>query len=132
MSMQFPMHKSCRQDMKGAARSSLLVISSAVCRFMKCRTKKSNVSFKLTITSSKVLISAAGMDALKLMDAPKMNINIYENQDPAGTYGAKSIVEPATEGVGAAIANAIFNATGRRVYENPADLETVLLGHKLQ
>ena len=66
------------------------------------------------------------------MDAPKMNINIYENQDPAGTYGAKSIGEPATEGVGAAIANAIFNATGRRVYENPADLETVLLGHKLQ
>lgn len=37
------------------------------------------------------------------MDAPKMNINIYENQDPAGTYGAKSIGEPATEGVGAAI-----------------------------
>ena len=66
------------------------------------------------------------------MDAPKMNINIYENQDPAGTYGAKSIGEPATEGVGAAIANAIFNATGRRVYENPADLETILLGHKLQ
>ena len=66
------------------------------------------------------------------MDAPKTNINTYETQDPAGTYGAKSIGEPATEGVGAAIANAIFNATGRRVYENPADLETVLLGHKLQ
>ena len=32
------------------------------------------------------------------MDAPKMNINIYENQDPAGTYGAKSIGEPATGG----------------------------------
>lgn len=66
------------------------------------------------------------------MDAPKMNINIFENQDPAGTYGAKSIGEPATEGVGAAIANAIFNASGHRVYENPADLETVLLGYKLQ
>lgn len=66
------------------------------------------------------------------MDAPKMNINIFENEDPAGTYGAKSIGEPATEGVGAAIANAIYNATGRRIYENPADLETVLLGHKLQ
>lgn len=66
------------------------------------------------------------------MDAPKMNVNIYENEDPAGTYGAKSIGEPATEGVGAAIANAIYNATGRRIYSNPADLETVLLGHKLQ
>lgn len=66
------------------------------------------------------------------MDAPEMKINIFENDDPAGTYGAKSIGEPATEGVGAAIANAIFNATGRRIYENPADLETILLGHKLQ
>lgn len=66
------------------------------------------------------------------MDAPKMNVNIFENQDPAGTYGAKSIGEPATEGVGAAIANAIYNATGRRIYESPADLETVLLGCKLQ
>ena len=54
---------------------------------------------------------------------------LYDEPTP---YGAKSIGEPATEGVGAAIANAIFNATGRRVYENPADLETVLLGHKLQ
>lgn len=66
------------------------------------------------------------------MDAPEMKINIFENDDPAGTYGAKSIGEPATEGVGAAIANAIYNATGRRIYENPADLETILLGHKLQ
>lgn len=66
------------------------------------------------------------------MDAPVMHINIFENQDPSGTYGAKSIGEPATEGVGAAIANAIYNAGGRRIYSNPADLETVLLGHKLQ
>ncbi|MFQ9702919.1 MAG: molybdopterin cofactor-binding domain-containing protein [Enterocloster clostridioformis] len=65
------------------------------------------------------------------MDAPKMNINIYENQDPAGTYGANHR-GTSHRGRGAAIANAIFNATGRRVYENPADLETVLLGHKLQ
>lgn len=66
------------------------------------------------------------------MDVPKMHVNIYENDDPAGTYGAKSIGEPATEGVGAAIANAIHQATGRRIYNNPADLENVLLGHKLQ
>lgn len=36
------------------------------------------------------------------------------------------------EGTIVCFAPAIFNATGRRVYENPADLETVLLGHKLQ
>ena len=66
------------------------------------------------------------------MDAPEMKINIFENDDPAGTYGAKSVGEPATEGVAAAIANAIYNATGKHIYDNPADLETVLLGHKLQ
>lgn len=66
------------------------------------------------------------------MDAPEMKINIYESDDPAGTYGAKSIGEPATEAVGAAIANAVYNATGKRIRENPCDLETVLLGKKLR
>ena len=34
--------------------------------------------------------------------------------------------------VGAAIANAIYNATGKRIRENPANLERVLLGKKLR
>lgn len=66
------------------------------------------------------------------MDIPEMKINIFECDDPAGTYGAKSIGEPATEAVGAAIANAVANATGRRIRQNPCDLETVLLGKKLR
>ena len=65
------------------------------------------------------------------MDAPEMQINIFECDDPAGTYGAKSIGEPSTEAVAAAIANAVYNATGRRVRENPCTLESVLLGKKL-
>ena len=60
-----------------------------------------------------------------------MTINLFEDQDPSGTYGAKSVGEPATEAVGGAIANAIYNATGRRIRQNPCDLESVLLGHKL-
>lgn len=66
------------------------------------------------------------------MDAPEMKVNIFESDDPAGTYGAKSIGEPSTEAVGAAIANAVYNATGKRIRENPCDLETVLLGKKLR
>ncbi|MEF9946448.1 MAG: xanthine dehydrogenase family protein molybdopterin-binding subunit [Lachnospiraceae bacterium] len=66
------------------------------------------------------------------MDAPQMKINLFECDDPSGTFGAKSIGEPATEAVGAAIANAVYNATGRRIRENPCDLETVLLGKKLR
>lgn len=66
------------------------------------------------------------------MDMPEMDINIFECDDGKGTYGAKSIGEPATEAVGAAIANAIANATGRRIRQNPATLERVLLGKKLR
>ena len=66
------------------------------------------------------------------MDIPEMKVNIFECEDPNGAYGAKSVGEPATEGVAAAIANAVYNATGRRVRENPCDLETILLGRKLR
>jgi len=65
------------------------------------------------------------------MDMPEIRINLFECDDPAGTYGAKSVGEPATECVAAAIANAVCNATGRRIRSNPASLENVLLGKKL-
>ena len=65
-------------------------------------------------------------------DMPEMDVNIFECDDERGTFGAKSIGEPATEVVGAAIANAIYNATGRRIRENPANLERVLLGKTLR
>ena len=61
-----------------------------------------------------------------------MQINLFECDDPNGTYGAKSVGEPATEAVAAAIANAIANATGKRIRTNPASLEQVLLGKKLR
>lgn len=66
------------------------------------------------------------------LDAPEMHINLFESSDKAGTFEAKSLGEPATEIVGAAIANAVYNATGRRVRENPCDLESVLLGRQLK
>lgn len=65
------------------------------------------------------------------MDVPNIKAIIVENEDPAGPFGAKSIGEPATEIAAPAIVNAIYNATGKRVYELPANLERVLLGHKL-
>lgn len=65
-------------------------------------------------------------------DAPE-NIEaiIVENPDPAGPYGAKSIGEPAMELGGAAINNAIAQATGRRLRDLPLNLERVLLGRNL-
>ena len=63
--------------------------------------------------------------------ALQMQVNIIESDDPNGTYGAKSIGEPAMEMIAPAIANAIYNATGRRLRTNPASLENTLLGKKL-
>ena len=65
------------------------------------------------------------------MDVPRIKTIIVENEDPAGPFGAKSVGEPTNELAAPAIVNAIFNATGKRVYEIPANLERVLLGHKL-
>lgn len=65
------------------------------------------------------------------MDVPKITPIIIENEDAAGPFGAKSIGEPTNEIAAPAIINAIYNATGKRIYEIPATLERVLLGHKL-
>lgn len=65
------------------------------------------------------------------MDVPPIEGIIVENEDAAGPFGAKSIGEPANEIAAPAILNAIYNACGKRLYETPASLERVLLGHKL-
>ena len=65
------------------------------------------------------------------MDVPRIKTIIVENEDPAGPFGAKSVGEPTNELAAPAVVNAIFNATGKRIYEIPANLERVLLGHKL-
>ena len=65
------------------------------------------------------------------MDVPKIKAIIVENEDALGPFGAKSIGEPSNELAAPAIINAIYNATGKRIYELPANLERVLLGHKL-
>ncbi len=66
------------------------------------------------------------------MDVPRIKTIIVENEDPAGPFGAKSVGEPTNELAAPAIVNAITNATGKRIYELPANLERVLLGHKLK
>ncbi len=55
------------------------------------------------------------------MDMPDMKVLLFESRDPAGTYGAKSVGESATEGVAAAIMNAVRNATGLRVRRIPVN-----------
>jgi CO/xanthine dehydrogenase Mo-binding subunit len=54
-----------------------------------------------------------------------------EGEDIYGAWGAKSLGEPTLELTSAAIANAIRNATGKRFYNLPINLEEVLLRRKL-
>lgn len=61
------------------------------------------------------------------LDVPQVEPVFFESDNPDGTFGTKSLGEPATEAVAAAIANAIHNAMGYRFRELPQNLEMVLL-----
>jgi len=65
-------------------------------------------------------------------DMPDITPIIVENPDPNGPYGAKSIGEPTLELGAAAIANAVAQATGKRIRSLPINLEKILIGHSLK
>jgi len=54
-----------------------------------------------------------------LADVPEIVPIIVEEYEPLGPYGAKGVGEHAINPVAAAIANAIYNATGKRITELP-------------
>ncbi len=66
------------------------------------------------------------------LDVPDMVGRFVQKPFAPGPFGAKNIGEPGMVPTAAAILNAIFHATGRRVYDLPANLERVLLGHDLR
>jgi len=66
------------------------------------------------------------------LDMPEMEVTIYESDDPVGPFRAKSVGELGIELIAPAVANALFNATGKRIRELPLNLERVLLGKTLR
>ena len=60
------------------------------------------------------------------MDIPHFTTRLIENEDCEGPYGAKGIGEPATIAVAPAIANAVYNAIGVRIYDLPITPEKIL------
>jgi CO/xanthine dehydrogenase Mo-binding subunit len=58
----------------------------------------------------------------RAMDLPEMTAIIVENPDPLSPSGAKAIGEPTNEILAPAIANAVFNATGKREFALPIRL----------
>ena len=60
------------------------------------------------------------------LDAPEIEVHFIEPDDAYGPYGAKNVGEPPVIPVVAAVGNAIFNATGRRITELPFTRDRVL------
>ncbi len=60
-----------------------------------------------------------GVKVMTHLDAPDIEVHFIEPPDAFGPYGAKSIGEPPGIPVVAAIGNAVFNATERRIRELP-------------
>lgn len=64
------------------------------------------------------------------MDVPVIHVSFVETKDPRGPFGAKGIGEPALNPAAAAVANAIYHATGRRFKELPITPEKILAALK--
>jgi len=60
------------------------------------------------------------------MDTPHFTTQLVENEDSEGPYGAKGIGEPATIATAPAIANAIYDAIGVRIFDLPITPEKIL------
>ena len=62
------------------------------------------------------------------MDAPEIEVMFIESDDGYGPFGAKSIGEAGKIPAVAAVANAIFNATGRRMKDLPISRDKLVGG----
>jgi len=65
-----------------------------------------------------------------IWDMPEIIPMIVEDPEPTGPFGAKGIGEPALIPTAPAIVNAVYNATGVRVFDLPLTPERVLKGLK--
>ena len=64
------------------------------------------------------------------LDMPEVEVDIVENYDPTGPFGAKGVGEPTPVPTAAAILNAIHNAVGVRITSLPATAEKVFAAIK--
>ena len=60
------------------------------------------------------------------MDVPEVDVMWTGIADPRAPMGARGVGEIGITGVGAAVANAVFNATGRRVRDLPITLDKLM------
>jgi len=61
-------------------------------------------------------------------ESPQLESILVQTYEPSGPYGAKAVAEIPMDGVGPAIANAVYHATGKRFYQIPLTPERVWQG----
>ena len=64
------------------------------------------------------------------LDMPQIEVDIVDNYDPTGPFGAKGVGEPTCVSTAAAILNAIHDAVGVRITTLPATAEKVFAAIK--
>jgi xanthine dehydrogenase YagR molybdenum-binding subunit len=69
----------------------------------------------------------AGYYTPTIADVPEMEVHFVDRPDPFTPLGAKGIGELGIVGTAAAVANAIYHATGRRVRNLPITVDKLLL-----
>lgn len=61
------------------------------------------------------------------LDMPELEVELVDNYDPTGPFGAKGAGEPTAVPTAAAIVNAIYDAVGVRITSLPATAEKVMM-----
>ena len=67
-----------------------------------------------------------GARVMTHLDTPEIGVLFVETEDQYGPFGAKSIGESSIIPSVGAVANAIFNATGKRIKDLPITREKLL------
>lgn len=65
------------------------------------------------------------------LEAPTVEVVFIEHPDPFGPFGGKVVGEPPITPAVATVANAIFNATGKRIKELPITPDKILLARQV-
>ena len=65
------------------------------------------------------------------LETPEVEVIFIEHSDPFGPFGGKVVGEPPITPAVATIANAIFNATGKRIKELPITPDKILLARQV-
>ena len=59
-------------------------------------------------------------------DVPRIDVTCLDDPDPTMPLGVLGAGEVGITGVGGAVANAVFHATGRRIHDLPITLDKLL------